>query len=96
MSSGFSGMLDQLEFQEVFQLLCGRKATTMIKVDSPHGSGKVYIENGEIQHPVKNTLIGINMRDLLLRVHRIGDDVRRTFSVESPSLVIESAKITSG
>lgn len=55
-----------------------------------------YIEKGEIQHPVKNTLIGINMRDLLARIHRIGDDTRQTFSVVSPSLVIESAKITSG
>ncbi|MDF1538230.1 MAG: TldD/PmbA family protein [Candidatus Thorarchaeota archaeon] len=55
-----------------------------------------YIESGEIKHPVKNTLIGINMRDLLSRIHRIGDDVRTTFSIVSPSLVIESAKITSG
>ncbi|MHA2423564.1 MAG: TldD/PmbA family protein [Candidatus Thorarchaeota archaeon] len=55
-----------------------------------------YIKNGEIQHPVKSTLIGINMRDLLLRVNRIGADVRTTFSVVSPSIVIDSAKITSG
>ncbi|MHA1908735.1 MAG: TldD/PmbA family protein [Candidatus Thorarchaeota archaeon] len=55
-----------------------------------------FIEGGEIQHPVKNTLIGINMRDLLLRVNRIGADVRTTFSVVSPSIIIESAKITSG
>ncbi|MFW9849149.1 MAG: TldD/PmbA family protein [Candidatus Thorarchaeota archaeon] len=54
------------------------------------------IKNGEIQHPVKNTLIGINMRDLLLRIQRIGADVRTTFSVISPSIIIESAKITSG
>ncbi len=54
------------------------------------------IKNGEIQHPVKSTLIGINMRDLLLRIQRIGADVRTTFSVISPSIIIESAKITSG
>ena len=55
-----------------------------------------YIEHGEIKHPVKNTLIGINMRDLLQRIHRVGADTRATFSIVSPSLVIESAKITSG
>ncbi len=55
-----------------------------------------YIESGEVKYPVKNTLIGINMRNLLSRIHRIGADVRTTFSVVSPSLVIESAKITSG
>jgi len=55
-----------------------------------------YIENGEIKHPLKNTLIGINMKDLLMRINRIGNDVRETFSVISPSIMIESAKVTSG
>ncbi|MHA1935277.1 MAG: TldD/PmbA family protein [Candidatus Thorarchaeota archaeon] len=55
-----------------------------------------FIEGGEIKHPVKNTLIGINMRDLLQRIHRIGGDTRSVSSVISPSLVIDSARITSG
>ncbi len=54
-----------------------------------------FIKGGEIQHPVKNTLIGINMRDLLQRVQRVGADTRVLKSVVSPSLLIESAKITS-
>ncbi|MFX1482387.1 MAG: TldD/PmbA family protein [Promethearchaeota archaeon] len=55
-----------------------------------------YIKNGEIQHPVKNTLVGINMRDLLTRVSRIGDDTRVTFSMITPSFVIDKATVTSG
>ncbi len=55
-----------------------------------------YVENGEIQHPLKNTLIGINMKDLLKRVSHIGSDSRTTFSMVTPSIVIESANITSG
>ncbi len=55
-----------------------------------------YIERGEIKHPVKNTLIGINMKDLLMRISKVGADVRETFSIVSPSIVVESAKITSG
>ncbi|MHA1135216.1 MAG: TldD/PmbA family protein [Candidatus Thorarchaeota archaeon] len=55
-----------------------------------------YVENGEIQHPLKNTLIGVNMKDLLKRVTQIGSDSRTTFSMVAPSFVIESAKITSG
>ncbi len=55
-----------------------------------------YVENGEIQHPLKNTLIGINMRDLLQRVSQVGSDSRTTFSMITPSFVIESANITSG
>jgi predicted Zn-dependent protease len=55
-----------------------------------------YVENGEIQHPLKNTLIGINMKDLLKRVSQVGSDSRTTFSMITPSFVIESANITSG
>jgi len=55
-----------------------------------------YVENGEIQHPLKNTLIGINMKDLLKRVTQVGSDTRTTFSMITPSIVIESANITSG
>jgi PmbA protein len=55
-----------------------------------------YIENGEIQHPLKNTLIGINMKDLLKKVTHVGSDTRSTFSMITPSFVIDSANITSG
>ncbi len=55
-----------------------------------------YIEDGAIEHSVKNTLVGINMRDLLQRVHRIGADIRVTSTVVTPSIVVESAKVTSG
>jgi predicted Zn-dependent protease len=55
-----------------------------------------YVENGAIQHPLKNTLIGINMRDLLKRISRVGNDSRTTFSTITPSIVVERANITSG
>ncbi|MHA1942900.1 MAG: TldD/PmbA family protein [Candidatus Thorarchaeota archaeon] len=55
-----------------------------------------YIEHGEIQHPLKNTLVGINMRDLLQRIIRIGEDTRITFSMVTPSFVIDNATVTSG
>ncbi len=55
-----------------------------------------YVKNGEIQHSLKNTLIGINMRDLLKRISHVGNDSRTTFSMVTPSIVIESASITSG
>jgi PmbA protein len=55
-----------------------------------------YIEHGEIKHALKNTLIGINMKDLLQKISRVGSDTRTTFSVVSPSIVFDSAKVTSG
>ncbi|MFW9809150.1 MAG: TldD/PmbA family protein [Candidatus Thorarchaeota archaeon] len=55
-----------------------------------------YIENGEIKHPLKNTLVGINMRDLLKRIIRVGADTKITFSMITPSFVIDAATVTSG
>lgn len=55
-----------------------------------------YVENGEIKCPLKNTLIGINMRDLLKRISHVGDDSRATFTMVTPSIVVEQANITSG
>ncbi len=55
-----------------------------------------YIEKGEVQYPVKNTLIGINMKELLKRVFLVGKDIRTTFTMTTPSFAIERATITSG
>ncbi|MFW9917920.1 MAG: TldD/PmbA family protein [Candidatus Thorarchaeota archaeon] len=54
-----------------------------------------YVEKGEIQHPVKNTLIGINMRDFFKGIQLVGADTRTIHTAITPSLVIESAKISS-
>ncbi|MFW9792825.1 MAG: TldD/PmbA family protein, partial [Candidatus Thorarchaeota archaeon] len=55
-----------------------------------------YIENGEVKHPLKNTLVGINMRDLLQRITRIAADTRATLTMITPSFVIDKATVTSG
>jgi PmbA protein len=55
-----------------------------------------YIENGEIKHPLKNTLVGINMRDLLQRISRVGKDTKTTLAMITPSFVVERATVTSG
>ncbi|MHA2395724.1 MAG: TldD/PmbA family protein [Candidatus Thorarchaeota archaeon] len=55
-----------------------------------------YIERCEIQHPLKNTLVGINMRDLLQRISRVGSDTKTTLTMITPSIVVEKATVTSG
>ena len=55
-----------------------------------------YIEKGEIKHPLKNTLVGINMRDLLQRISRVGSDTKTTLALITPSFVVERATVTSG
>jgi PmbA protein len=55
-----------------------------------------YVERGEIKHPLKNTLVGINMRDLLQRISRVGSDTKTTLAMITPSFVVEKATVTSG
>lgn len=54
------------------------------------------LSKGEVQHALKNTLFGITMKDLLKRVIQVGSDVENRENVQTPSILIESAKITSG
>jgi PmbA protein len=54
------------------------------------------VSNGEIEHALKNTLFGITMQDLLKKTIQVGSDVENREHVRSPSIMIESAKITSG
>jgi PmbA protein len=55
-----------------------------------------YIRKGEIQHALKNTLFGTTMQSLLKNISTIGSDVERRGSVITPSVVIDSVKVTSG
>jgi len=55
-----------------------------------------YIRRGEIQHALKNTLFGTTMQSLLKNISIVGSDVERRGSVITPSVVVDSVKITSG
>ena len=54
------------------------------------------ISKGEVQHALKNTLFGIKMQDLLRKTIRVGSDIESRAHVLTPSILVESAKITSG
>ncbi|TFH00756.1 MAG: TldD/PmbA family protein, partial [Candidatus Thorarchaeota archaeon] len=53
------------------------------------------ISKGEIEHALKNTLFGITMQDLLRTTTRIGSDIESRANVVTPSILVESARITS-
>jgi len=55
-----------------------------------------YVRRGEIQHALKNTLFGTTMQSLLKNISTVGSDVERRGSVITPSVVVNSVKITSG
>ncbi len=53
-----------------------------------------YIENGEIKYPVKETLIGGNMLDMLQNITKIGSDVRALGGIHAPAILIDNIKIS--
>ncbi len=54
------------------------------------------IENGKMGPALANTMMGINVRDLLARIDAIGKDLTVRGSSKVPHIRISSAKITSG
>ena len=54
------------------------------------------VSKGEVQNALKNTLFGIKMQDLLRKAIRVGSDIESRAHVLTPSILVESAKITSG
>ncbi|MFW9794063.1 MAG: TldD/PmbA family protein [Candidatus Thorarchaeota archaeon] len=54
------------------------------------------VSNGEVQHALKNTLFGITMQDLMNRVTYVGSDVESREHVITPTILVDSVKITSG
>ncbi|UCE11401.1 MAG: TldD/PmbA family protein [Candidatus Thorarchaeota archaeon] len=55
-----------------------------------------FIENGEIAHPLSNTIFSINAVDLLRQIVRIGGDVEVTELAVSPTILVENVRVTSG
>lgn len=54
------------------------------------------IEKGELAYPLKDTLVGTNMLELLKNVSAVGSDMRVMRRTQSPSILIEKVKVSSG
>ncbi len=55
---GFTGALRQVSLQEVIQMECNRRHSTILEIHNPELSGQVFIEAGIITHAVVGTLTG--------------------------------------
>jgi PmbA protein len=58
------------------------------------GVSGLWIENGEIKHPVKEAVISGNILDLFKKVVMVGDDLRFYGNIGAPSLLIEEIDIS--
>lgn len=58
------------------------------------GASGLWIEDGEIKHPVKEAVISGNILDLFKKVVMVGDDLRFYGNIGAPSLLIEEIDIS--
>ena len=61
--------------------------------DYSRGAAGLWIENGEIAHPVEEITIAGNLGEMLLNVDRIADDLVWLGRVASPSLRVSSMTV---
>jgi CheY-like chemotaxis protein/pSer/pThr/pTyr-binding forkhead associated (FHA) protein len=55
---GFSGMLRQVGLQDVIQIECLRRNSSILEVRNQRMQGQIYIEAGAIIHAIAGTLVG--------------------------------------
>jgi PmbA protein len=53
-----------------------------------------YVKDGKIVHPLKETMIGINLIELLSNVSAIGEDFFMAGGINTPSLLVDNVKIS--
>jgi PmbA protein len=69
----------------------------MFNRGSPNISNKVdrgfYVKDGEIQYPLKNTMLGTNVFEFLKGIKGISKDVLVEFGSQSPAIMVDSVSI---
>ena len=58
------------------------------------GAAGLWIENGEIAHPVSEITIAGNLKQMLMDIETIGSDLEFRGSTASPSLLIREMTIS--
>jgi len=72
---------------------CMGQGVNMVTGDYSRGASGFWIENGEIAYPVDEVTIASNLKDMLMAIVGVGDDVDLRGNVRSPSILIESMMV---
>lgn len=61
--------------------------------DYSRGASGFWIENGEIAYPVAEFTLAGNLKDMLLNIVALGDDIDERSSIRAPSLLLDSMTV---
>lgn len=61
--------------------------------DYSRGASGFWVENGEISYPVAEFTLAGNLKDMLLNIVGLADDIDIRSSIRAPSLLLESMTV---
>lgn len=97
MGSVFRGTLDNLSVPDVVQLVICRPSAMLMRIDSPHGTGSIEIESGNVIHAQANGVVGeeafydlMNWEEGHFEVVDVVGVEQRTIALPLPALLMNA------
>jgi CheY-like chemotaxis protein len=97
---GFRGVMHDVQLQDIIQLECLRRNSSVLEVFSKRESGEIYIHTGRIVHAAVGILKGepafnhlLNLKDGEFRLKPYLEPAEQTISRQSEMLLMESAQM---
>jgi two-component system, chemotaxis family, protein-glutamate methylesterase/glutaminase len=56
---GFAGRVVSMKLEDVIQMFCYKKDSTLLSVFAPAGNGRIYVDDGGIVHAEYDSLLGV-------------------------------------
>ncbi|WP_353683387.1 TldD/PmbA family protein [Thermodesulfovibrio sp. 3907-1M] len=72
----------------------GMHTANPVSGDFSVGISGIYVENGELKHPVKEAVYSGNVQELFKNIKAAGDDLNFFGNIGSPTLLVEGADIS--
>lgn len=98
-SKGFSGLMHNVELQDILQLECLRRNSCLLEVFSKSESGTIVIRTGNVIHAEVGTLTGqaaffhlLNLKDGEFRLKSYAEPAQKTISLHWEMLLMEAAQ----
>ena len=69
------------------------QGVNIVTGDYSRGAAGFWVENGQIQYPVSEVTIAINLKDMFNQIVAVGNDVETRSQIQTGSILIESMKV---
>jgi CheY-like chemotaxis protein len=99
-SKGFRGLMQDVELQDILQLECLRRNSSVLEVFSKSEAGEIVIRSGNVVHATVGTLSGepaffhlLNLHDGEFRLKPYAEPAEKTISRHWENLLMEAAQL---